>query len=92
MNASISLSAQDSCFEVVVQDCAWDAAKVVKGMQMTTQKPTGIRRDGELQVHGPRPTERHDKGVQTPLPTVMIDRAKVTPVDLGLLARLGFET
>ena len=58
---------------------------------MAAQPPGGIGRDGELDVHGPRPAQRHHEGIQPALAPVVLDEAEVAPVHLGLLARLGLE-
>ncbi len=82
---------QHRCFQIVVQHFARHAAQVVKAVHVAAQPPGHVGRDGELQVHGPRPTECHKKGIQSSLAALMLDGAEAGPIDLGLLARFCFE-
>ena len=53
-----------------MQDLAWYPAEEAKGVHMTAQPGRLVHLSRELQIHGPRPTQGHNEGIQPPLTTV----------------------
>ena len=58
---------------------------------MATNEPGRVAGDGEGDIHGPRPAQRHDKAVEPATAALMHNRAKVVPIHLSLLPWLGFK-
>ena len=92
MHRAIGITVYDGRLEIIMQDFPRCAAKVVESMHMATQPPGRIDRDGELYIHGSRPSQGHHKSVQPALLAMVVDEPKTAPVHLGLLPRLGLET
>ena len=66
---------------------ARNPTEVREGVQMAAQPPARLRRDRELHVERATPAQGHHKGVEPAPASLVLDGAKVPPINLGLLAR-----